>query len=80
MEAHFNHCIPENQPFYQHNYEGADDMPAHIKSSVLGVSVSIPIEDGQLLLGIWQGVYLGEHRDNASARRVIATIHGEKKT
>ncbi|MDG1751108.1 MAG: secondary thiamine-phosphate synthase enzyme YjbQ [Thalassotalea sp.] len=77
MEAHFNHYIPENAPYYQHTYEGSDDMPAHIKASTLGSSISIPITDGCLNMGIWQGIYLGEHRNHASARTIVATINGE---
>ncbi|WP_434357173.1 secondary thiamine-phosphate synthase enzyme YjbQ [Parasalinivibrio latis] len=77
MEAHFNHTVPENAPFYRHTYEGPDDMPAHIKASLLGASVSIPITQGRLALGTWQGIYLGEHRDHGGARRIVATIQGE---
>lgn len=78
METHFNKFVPEGQPYYQHDYEGDDDMPAHIKASTLGSSVSIPIKDGNLLLGTWQGVYLGEHRDFGGTRRVIATLNGQR--
>ncbi|TRX55825.1 secondary thiamine-phosphate synthase enzyme YjbQ [Thalassomonas sp. M1454] len=74
MEQHFNRFVPENAPYYQHDYEGPDDMPAHIKSSILGCQLTVPITNGQLALGTWQGIYLGEHRDHASARRLIATI------
>lgn len=77
MEAHFNRYIPEDAPYYQHTYEGSDDMPAHIKASTLGASVSIPIINGQLGLGTWQGIYLGEHRDYGGQRTIIATINGE---
>jgi len=77
MEKHFNVIAPERAPYYQHTYEGDDDMPAHIKASLLGASLTIPITSGQLNLGIWQGIYLGEHRDHGSSRKVIATIHGE---
>ncbi len=77
MEAHFNQFIPENAPYYQHTYEGDDDMPAHIKASTLGSSISIPITNGRLNMGIWQGIYLGEHRDHASRRTLVATINGE---
>tara|TARA_R110002050_G_scaffold31363_6_gene80846 strand:+ start:2786 stop:3205 length:420 start_codon:yes stop_codon:yes gene_type:complete len=77
MEKHFNVIAPERAPYYQHTYEGDDDMPAHIKSSLLGSSISIPITNGQLNLGIWQGIYLGEHRDHAGSRTIVATIHGE---
>lgn len=77
MEAHFNQFVPENAPYYQHTYEGPDDMPAHIKASTLGSSISIPITNGQLNLGTWQGIYLGEHRDHAGGRTLIVTLMGE---
>ncbi|GAK84744.1 hypothetical protein JCM19238_2312 [Vibrio ponticus] len=77
MEKHFNHFVPERAPYYQHTYEGDDDMPAHIKASTLGSSVTIPISHGRLALGTWQGIYLGEHRDQGGNRRIIATIQGE---
>jgi len=78
MEAHFNHFVPENQPYYAHTLEGAEDMPAHIKSSTLGCSLSIPIRDGRLLLGTWQGIYLGEHRNRAGSRTIVVTMQGEQ--
>lgn len=78
MERHFNQLVPENQPHYEHTLEGPDDMPAHIKTVLAGVSLSIPIRDGQLALGTWQGIYLGEHRDRAGQRRLVATVQGEK--
>lgn len=77
MEAHFNHFVPQNAPYYRHTYEGDDDMPAHIKASILGASVMIPIRQGRLALGTWQGIYLGEHRDNGGKRTIIATLQGE---
>jgi secondary thiamine-phosphate synthase enzyme len=77
MEAHFNHFVPERAPYYQHTYEGDDDMPAHIKASLLGNSLSLPISHGQLNIGIWQGIYLGEHRDHASSRTLVITLNGE---
>ncbi|MCF4176851.1 MULTISPECIES: secondary thiamine-phosphate synthase enzyme YjbQ [unclassified Vibrio] len=77
MESHFNRYVPENAPYYKHTYEGSDDMPAHIKSSLLGASVTIPISQGQLALGTWQGIYLGEHRDFGGERRIIATLQGQ---
>lgn len=77
MEKHFNVFVPENAPYYQHTYEGDDDIPAHIKSSILGSSITIPITNGQLNLGIWQGIYLGEHRDYGDSRTIVATINGE---
>ena len=77
FESHFNKMVPENAPYYLHNYEGPDDMPAHIKASLLGPSVTIPITNGALNLGIWQGVYLCEHRDYGVSRRLIITIFGQ---
>ncbi|GAB2642506.1 secondary thiamine-phosphate synthase enzyme YjbQ [Vibrio panuliri] len=77
MEKHFNQSVPERAPYYQHTYEGDDDMPAHIKASTLGCSVSIPIHQGRLALGTWQGIYLGEHRNDGGERTIIATIQGE---
>lgn len=76
MEQHFLHQVPENA-VYQHDAEGADDMPAHIKSSLLGVSLLVPVKQGRLLLGTWQGIWLGEHRVRGGARRVVATLQGE---
>lgn len=78
MEKHFNVIAPENAPYYQHTYEGPDDMPAHIKASLLGNSLLIPITNGALNLGIWQGIYLGEHRDHASSRQIVLTINGQE--
>lgn len=77
MEAHFNQFVPENAAYYQHIYEGSDDMPAHIKASTIGSSLSIPITNGRLNLGVWQGIYLGEHRNHAGRRTLVATLHGE---
>jgi secondary thiamine-phosphate synthase enzyme len=77
MESHFNQFVPERQPYYKHDYEGDDDMPAHIKSSTLGCQITIPISHGRLMLGTWQGVYLGEHRDHGGGRSIIATLSGE---
>ncbi|WP_462157187.1 secondary thiamine-phosphate synthase enzyme YjbQ [Pseudoalteromonas sp. GB56] len=77
MESHFTWSAPERQPFYRHIYEGDDDMPAHIKASTLGCELTLPIKDGQLVLGTWQGIYLGEHRDMATRRRIVATIQGQ---
>lgn len=76
MESHFNKFVPENAPYYRHTYEGSDDMPAHIKASTLGASISIPVNNGQLLLGTWQGIYLGEHRDQGGRRSIVATYVG----
>ena len=77
MEAHFNKIVPENASYYTHTYEGSDDMPAHIKSSLLGPSLTIPITNGELNLGTWQGIYLCEHRNHGGARRVVVTLYGE---
>ena len=76
FESHFNILAPENKNYYKHTCEGPDDMPAHLKSSILGSSVSIPITDGKLNLGVWQGIYLCEHRDHGTVRKLIATIQG----
>lgn len=74
FEHAFNHLIPENQSYYTHVLEGSDDMPAHLKSSLIGVSLTIPIRNGRLALGTWQGIYLCEFRDYGGPRRLIATI------
>jgi secondary thiamine-phosphate synthase enzyme len=76
LESSFNAIAPESFP-YRHTCEGPDDMPAHVKSSMLGCSLSIPISNGQLCLGTWQGIYLCEHRNHGGKRRIIATIWGE---
>lgn len=75
MEKIMNHIVRENEPYYDHVLEGADDMPAHAKSSIFGVSLSIPITDGRLNLGTWQGIYLCEFRDYGGPRRIVATIY-----
>jgi secondary thiamine-phosphate synthase enzyme len=77
LESHFNHFVPERAPYYKHDYEGDDDMPAHIKSSLLGSSVSAPITRGALNLGTWQGIYLCEHRNQGGKRLIVATIQGQ---
>ncbi len=77
FENHFNKMIPENMPYYQHDYEGDDDMPAHLKNAVLGSSLQIPITDGKLNMGIWQGVYLCEHRNYGGSRSLVLTMFGE---
>jgi secondary thiamine-phosphate synthase enzyme len=77
MERHFNLAAPENAPYYTHDTEGSDDMPAHIKCSLLGASLVIPITDGRLNLGTWQGIYLCERRDYGGSRNIVATIAGE---
>jgi len=76
FESHFNMLAPENQSYYQHTFEGSDDIPAHLKASLLGSSVSIPITDGRLNLGTWQGIYLCEHRNRGTDRKLIVTIQG----
>ena len=75
MERIMNHVVPENQPYYEHNMEGLDDMPAHAKCSLFGVSLTIPITDGRLNLGTWQGIYLCEFRDDGGDRKIVATIY-----
>ncbi|MCC7431272.1 YjbQ family protein [bacterium] len=77
FENHFNKLIPENENHYTHTFEGSDDIPAHLKTSVLGSSLTIPITNGKLNLGIWQGIYLCEHRNFAGKRTVVVTIFGE---
>ncbi|WP_163831400.1 secondary thiamine-phosphate synthase enzyme YjbQ [Spartinivicinus ruber] len=78
FEAHFNHFVPEDASYYQHTYEGSDDMPAHLKTSTLGVGISVPVSSGQLVLGTWQGIYIGEHRNHGGSRRIVVTIQGER--
>lgn len=77
LESHFNVLAPERAPHYRHNDEGDDDMPAHIKNCILGSSISIPITNGELNVGVWQGIYLCEHRNHGGGRKLVATIHGE---
>ena len=79
LERWLNRLVPEGDPFYRHDTEGPDDMPAHIKSSLLGSSLSIPISDGRLALGTWQGIYLCEHRDHGGSRRLTVTLWGEPR-
>lgn len=77
LESSMNNIVPERQPFYTHNCEGDDDMPAHIKSMLIGASQTIPIRGGRLALGTWQGIYLCEHRNHGGSRSIILTLHGE---
>ena len=77
FESHFNQIVPENAPYYKHTIEGPDDMPSHLKSSILGSSVTIPITNGTLNLGTWQGIYLCEHRNHGSSRNVVLTLTGK---
>lgn len=76
FESHFNKMVPEGMPYYEHDYEGDDDMPAHIKSSLLGSSVTIPVTNGRLNAGTWQGIYLCEHRNHGGSRRLVLTVYG----
>ncbi|HEY7884461.1 MAG TPA: secondary thiamine-phosphate synthase enzyme YjbQ [Cellvibrionaceae bacterium] len=77
LERHFNQFVPERAPYYQHDYEGDDDMPAHIKNTLIGSSVTIPITAGRLNLGIWQGIYLCEHRNRGGGRELVLTVQGQ---
>jgi secondary thiamine-phosphate synthase enzyme len=77
FETYFNDAVPEDEHYWTHTLEGPDDMPAHIKASVLGPSLSLPVSDGRLALGTWQGVYLCEHRNRGGARSVVVTLFGE---
>lgn len=77
FEMYFNKSVPENDPDYQHDDEGSDDMPAHLKASLMGASVMIPIRNGKLCLGIWQGIYLCEHRNYGGARNLMITAWGD---
>ena len=77
FEAYFNRVTPENEPYYKHTLEGSDDLPAHFKSSILGCSLNIPISNGRLNMGTWQGIYLGEHRNYGGSRTVVVTVSGE---
>jgi len=77
FETHFNRMVPEDTSMFEHNYEGADDMTSHIKSSILGHTVTIPVTNGRFNLGTWQGIYLCEHRNRARQRNIVITILGE---
>jgi len=77
FESSFNELVPEDEPYYTHTIEGSDDMPAHIKSSILGSSICLPVTDGRFNLGTWQGIYLCEHRNRGGARNIVVTISGE---
>lgn len=76
LEAFLRRLVPDDTPYFKHTYEGLDDMTAHVKSSLLGVQLSIPVSEGRLAMGTWQGIYLGEHREHGGARRVLATLQG----
>ena len=77
FETHFNRMVPEEANMFEHNYEGLDDMTSHIKSSILGHSVTIPVSNGRFNLGTWQGIYLCEHRNRAKSRKIVVTVMGE---
>jgi secondary thiamine-phosphate synthase enzyme len=77
FETHFNRMVPEDMSMFEHTLEGADDMTSHLKSSILGHSVTIPISNGRLNLGTWQGIYLCEHRNRGGSRKLVVTLHGE---
>ena len=79
LESFLNHEVAEDTPYFIHTYEGPDDMPAHIKSSLLGCQLTIPVQQGKLGLGTWQGIMLGEHRDHGGPRSIIATLQGLSK-
>lgn len=76
FESHINVMVPENAPYYRHTIEGPDDMPAHIKASLMGSSIQVPVSNGRLQLGTWQGIYLCEHRNRARGRELIITLSG----
>ena len=76
FESHFNEMVPENMPYYKHTLEGSDDMPAHIKASLLGNSLHIPVTNGKLNMGTWQGIYLAEHRNNGGSRKLVLNLYG----
>jgi len=76
FESHINKMVPENQSYYRHTFEGSDDMPAHIKASLMGTSVQIPVTNGKLNLGTWQGIYLCEHRNHGGSRKLVLTLMG----
>lgn len=80
FESHMNQMVPENAPYYVHTLEGPDDMPAHIKASLMGHSVMIPVANGRLQTGTWQGIYMCEHRNRASGRNLVLTLFGESQS
>lgn len=75
--AFFDRLVPEDEPYYRHTYEGSDDMPAHLKSSLLGNSLTLPVREGALNIGTWQGIYLCEHRNDGGSRTLVVTLQGE---
>ena len=79
FERWSNQAVPENARYFEHTTEGPDDMPAHVKAALFGTSVTVPVSQGRLLLGTWQGIYLGEHRDQGGSRSVVATLWGQSE-
>lgn len=79
FEQFFNKAVPEDEPYYEHTFEGSDDLPAHLKSSILGCTLTLPITHGQLNLGVWQGIYLCEHRNHGGQRHLVVTMQGDIK-
>lgn len=77
FESWFDQAVPEGAPYWTHTLEGPDDMPAHVKAALLGPSLTLPVSDGRLALGTWQGIYLCEHRDHGGSRSLVATLWGE---
>ena len=77
LDAYIDRIAPENEPYFEHTLEGADDMPAHIKSSLLGHQLMIPVTNGRFNIGTWQGIYLGEYRNYGGSRKIVVTINGE---
>lgn len=77
FESWFNHAVREDEPYYRHRDEGSDDLPAHLKSSLLGCSLNIPVANGRPALGTWQGIWLCEHRNHGGSRRIVVTVQGE---
>ena len=77
FENYFNHAVQEDEPYYKHMDEGSDDLPAHLKASILGCSLNIPVSNGKLNMGIWQGIYLCEHRNHGGSRTILITLNGE---
>ena len=77
METYFNISVPEDSDFYMHTFEGTDDMTSHIKASIIGSSVNIPVTNGRFNLGTWQGIYLCEHRNNGGNRKIVVSVYGE---
>jgi secondary thiamine-phosphate synthase enzyme len=78
FERHFREMVPDGAPHFEHTLEGPDDMPAHVKASLLGSSITIPVRNGRLALGTWQGIYLCEHRENGGSRTLVLTLQGER--